>query len=116
MFVNIMSYDSRPLEQCRFESHQKYVDLQYTIRGTEGIEYADINGLETDGLYCSDSDLQFYRPPKITSTLAIEGNTFVIFFPNDAHRPQIALGKPAPLKKLVVKIDATILDYEIYER
>ena len=30
--------------------------------------------------------------------------TFVVFFPHDAHMPGLALGEPAPVRKVVVKV------------
>jgi len=34
MYVNVMEYDTLPRTMCHFETHRKYVDLQYTIRPT----------------------------------------------------------------------------------
>src|SRR5439155_23683956 len=51
MYVNVMEYATLPREQCHFESHRKYVDLQYTITGSEVIEWRRSGELETAGRY-----------------------------------------------------------------
>jgi len=112
MFVNVMTYSSEPRAACRFESHRKYIDLQYTIEGLEGIDYCNRAELEDDGGYDTEKDLQFHLPAEASFTLPVSGKTFCIFFPEDAHRPKIALKEPGPLKKLVVKINLDLLNNE----
>lgn len=110
MFVNVQAYDTEPREKCRFESHRRYVDLQYTIRGEEGIDYRNAGELDEDGGYEPGRDLQFYRGADPACTVTVAGEGFCVFFPEDAHRPKVAVGgEPAPLKKLVVKIDLELL-------
>jgi len=112
MFVNVMTYDTEPRENCRFESHRRYIDLQYTIEGVEGIDYRNRADLEDDGAYDEEKDLLFHKSAEAACTLSISGDTFCVFFPEDAHRPKVALGEPGPIKKLVVKIDLELLNYE----
>jgi YhcH/YjgK/YiaL family protein len=112
MYVNVLSYETVSREDCRFESHREYIDLQYTIEGEEGIDYCNFRKLEKDGEYDSDLDLQFYTATPQESTLRIDGNTFCVFFPEDAHRPKIKLTQPKLLKKLVVKIHIKLLKDE----
>jgi YhcH/YjgK/YiaL family protein len=116
MFINVMTYSSEPRELCRFESHRTYIDLQYTIEGIEGIDYRNRSDLEDDGAYDKEKDVQFHLPMEASCTLPISGNTFCVFFPEDAHRPKLALKQPAMLKKLVVKIDLKLLNNEQSKR
>lgn len=111
MFVNVQAYDTEPRERCRFESHRRYIDLQYTINGREGIDYRNRADLQDDGEYDAEKDLLFHRPADATSTLTVTGDYFCVFFPEDAHRPKVALKGPGPLRKLVVKIDLKLLSY-----
>lgn len=113
MFVNVMEYDTLPREECRFESHRRYLDLQYTIRGVEGIDYLNRAELLNDGEYDVDRDLLFHHAPQQAScTLAVAGDHFCVLFPEDAHRPKVALGTPGPIRKLVVKINLELLSHE----
>lgn len=113
MFVNVMEYDTLPRENCRFESHRQYLDLQYTIQGVEGIDYLNRAELEDDGEYDPDKDLLFHKSPERTGcTVAVSGDHFCVLFPEDAHRPKLALGTPGPIRKLVVKINLELLSHE----
>ncbi|MEM0966382.1 MAG: YhcH/YjgK/YiaL family protein [Verrucomicrobiota bacterium] len=109
MFVNVQSYATEPRENCRFESHRRNVDLQYTIEGLEGIDYLNRANLESDGEYDPDKDLLFHKPAAEACTLRISGSGFCVFFPGDAQRPKVALQEPALVRKLVVKIDIDLL-------
>ena len=33
LFVIIQDYTTKPVEQCRWESHRKYIDIQYMLAG-----------------------------------------------------------------------------------
>lgn len=112
MFVNVLSYECLSRGVCRFESHRNYVDLQYTIEGVEGIDFCNFRKLEKDGEYDAAKDLQFYMAAPQETSLRIDEDTFCIFFPEDAHRPKVALAGPKRIKKLVVKIDIELLKNE----
>jgi biofilm protein TabA len=110
MFVNVMEYNTESRENCRFESHRRYLDVQYTIAGVEGIDYYNRAELENEGGYNLERDLLFHKAPDQDScTLAVTGDRFCVFFPEDAHRPKVAIGEPGPIRKLVVKIDLELL-------
>ena len=59
--------------------------------------------MEKDGDYNSDLDLQFFKPTPQESTLCIDGNTFFVFFPEDAHRPKINLRQSGLIKNKLLK-------------
>lgn len=65
--VNVHGYDTLPRDRCRFESHRRYVDLQYCISGGEVIDWCLASDLVSDGEYDSEKDVQFYRPPAFST-------------------------------------------------
>jgi len=105
LYANIMEYETLPREQCRFESHAKYIDLQFTISGLELIDCAWSSHLAPDGGFSAEKDLQFYLPADPLTTLFMGPRHFAIFFPCDAHRPKVRTAGPASAFKLVVKIN-----------
>jgi len=109
MFVNVHGYDPLPREQCRFESHRKYLDLQYCIRGGELIEWQRTALLETDGPYDETKDVQFYRLRDSQTGLHMTPGSFVIFYPTDAHLPKVCDGVNKSVFKLVIKVKRTLL-------
>lgn len=109
IYVSIQEYCTLARHEARFESHERYVDLQYTLSGLEGIDWAPRGSLQPDGPFAND--VQFWLPPsEPVTTLCQSPRRFAIFFPADAHRPKVRLGPQDPVRKLVVKIEKSLLD------
>lgn len=104
LYAMVMSYETVAPEQSRFESHQRAVDLQYTLAGYEGIEWAHSSDLQPDGGYDTEKDLQFYLPGKPQGFVENRPGYFSIYVPSDAHRPKVRLEGATKVFKLVVKI------------
>jgi biofilm protein TabA len=109
MFVNVMKYDTLPREQCNFESHRKYVDLQYTIRGGETIEWRRSSELTAAGPYDDPKDLQFYQLGDAPTRLHMPPGYFAVFYPSDAHLPKVLDGVHASVYKAVIKVGIHLL-------
>ena len=104
IYINVHGYDTLPREQCRYESHRKYVDLQYCITGGELIDWQLASTLEPDGPFDTAKDLQFYRLGRSLTTIQMLPGSFAIFFPSDAHLPKRSDGINRPVFKLVIKV------------
>lgn len=104
IYANIHGYDTLPQEQCRFESHRRYVDLQYCISGGELIDWQLLSRLQPQGAYETEKDFQFYTPAPSQCTMRMTPGSFAVFFPSDAHAPKRADGVHPSVFKLVVKI------------
>ncbi len=104
MFVNVHGYDTLPEDQCRFESHRQYIDLQYCIRGGERIAWQLTSELITDGGYNPDKDFQYHKTTTATTILTLTPGCFAVFYPEDGHRPKQYDGVNQRVWKLVVKI------------
>jgi YhcH/YjgK/YiaL family protein len=110
-FVNVHGYATQPRELCTWENHPETIDLQYMIEGMEGIDLAAVETLGEPTVFKPESDTQKFAANDDPATqLILRGGDFVIFLPGEAHRPKVAVGEPASLKKLVVKIPAKMLD------
>ncbi len=109
VYVNVHGYDTLPREQCRFESHRRYLDLQYCISGGETIDWRLVSGLEPDAAYDENKDVAFYRPASAEATLRMSPGSFAIFHPPDAHRPRVHDGVNPSVFKLVIKIDRRLV-------
>ncbi|WP_051321272.1 YhcH/YjgK/YiaL family protein [Chrysiogenes arsenatis] len=111
MYVNLHSYYTLPFNECRFESHLHYIDLQYCIAGGERIEHAAADLLERNGEYDAVKDFQYYATSSSIKTQMIDLNPGIcgIFFPGEAHKPKIHNQRDPHIKKLVVKIHQKLL-------
>jgi YhcH/YjgK/YiaL family protein len=71
------------------------------VQGTEGIGYANIHHMQ-QGEYDAKKDfLPLFGEGDL---VALKSGSFVLLLPEDAHMPGMAIGTPAPIRKVVVKI------------
>jgi YhcH/YjgK/YiaL family protein len=102
----LQGYETKPAEGKKFEAHRRYVDIQYVVSGAERIGHAHTAGLRVVQPYDPETDCALYDPPAGTGTdLVLCAGAFAIFWPHDAHRPGCALGAPAPVRKVVLKVE-----------
>ncbi len=93
---------TRPQEACRLETHRRYIDVQYVVRGRELMGYAPAMLLKPEGPYDAERDVQFHQGR--ADFLLLQQGMFAVMLPSDAHMPGVAVdGQPAAVKKIVVK-------------
>jgi len=100
IFANIQEYTTK--ESGLFESHKKYIDIQYIIKGFEQIEVNNIENLEQCIEYDEEKDVMFFNGAG--SFIKIKEGYFTIFYPQDGHKPCISDINKSQVKKVVVKI------------
>jgi biofilm protein TabA len=101
-YATITEAPSKTFEQSAWESHRKYIDLQYVIKGEEKIGVAPVATAAVIKPYDDARDAVNYNTEG-QFYIATPG-TFFLFFPGDAHRPNIKVDGYDIVKKLVIKI------------
>ncbi|HEX5154392.1 MAG TPA: YhcH/YjgK/YiaL family protein [Parafilimonas sp.] len=105
VYAMITENPTKNLDSTKWESHRNYIDLQSVIKGEEKIGVADIAKLTVTMPYDASKDLANYSGDgKFYNALPA---TFFLFFPGDAHRPNITTNGNKPDKKIVIKIRYT---------
>ena len=101
IFAIVQEYDTKEEQDCVLESHHKYIDIQYMIKGSElmGVTCLNDQDIFEENL---EKDYTLYTAE--TSMLKVEEGMFTIFFPEDLHRPGVKAGQIAKVKKVVVKV------------
>ncbi len=103
--ASVQRYDSFGWDENRFETHEKYFDVQYVI---EGMEYCGVCKREELGpvavTYDEANDIEFYEEPVHSGKVFLNAGDFIVLAPEDAHKPRCAVDKPMPIKKIVVKV------------
>lgn len=101
----VSEYETTPVGLGKFEAHRHVIDIQYPIIGEERIKWSPLSEMTAISEYDQLSDTTFYTNPSGQNECTIGGGVFAIFFPEDAHRPQLC-GKAGKLKikKLTVKV------------
>lgn len=102
LYALVQTYQSRLRGNCQFEAHRKYIDVQYVVKGVEQMGYANIAALKNAVPYSAENDAEMLAGEG--SFIAAPAGTFVVFFPEDAHMPCLAVGKPDTVNKIVIKI------------
>lgn len=86
---------------AKFECHNKYIDIQLCIRGSEQMGWKPREKcLHEKGGYNEEKDVQLYSDGPDMFFQLTDGQ-FAIFFPADVHAPMIGTGE---IKKLVIKV------------
>ena len=99
IYANVDEYETKT--DGKYEAHRKYIDIQYMIKGEEYIGVTDINNCKTCIEYDEEKDLEFFTADNEFQTL--KKGEFLIFYPQDAHKPCINKDK-IKCKKVVVKV------------
>ena len=102
VYAMITEAPSKEFEQSAWESHRKYIDLHYLIRGQEKIGVAPVTSATVTKPYDETRDAANYSAEG-KYYIAAPGE-FFLFFPSDAHRPNIKVEGYDTVKKLVIKI------------
>ena len=97
-------YDTKERKNCFFESHKKYVDVQFIVEGEEIIEVSDVNDMNIDANYDSELDLLKYELASKASIIKLKKGDIAIFYPQDAHMPCVQSNNSQKVVKTVVKV------------
>ena len=103
--ASIQRYTSFKWDENRFETHEKYFDVQYVIEGMETCGVCDRSSCKVIAVpYNESNDVTFYDEPEHYSIVFLNAGDFIVLAPEDAHKPRCAAEKQIPIKKIVVKV------------
>ncbi len=103
--VGVSEYTTKPINENGYETHDKFIDIQFLLAGNERILCRRREILTEKVPYNAEKDCTFYyQNDENCTNLILADGYFVIFFPNDAHAPQLCLDVPENVKKIVVKV------------
>ena len=110
IYVQVFDMTTKPFAETRPEVHRQYADVQFSVCGREQIGVASDDGsnaVAEDLL--AERDLLFYAGVQNESMLTMTPGSFAVFLPSDVHRPGVAVGGPATVRKVVVKVRVSLL-------
>jgi len=103
MYYLVQSYETKPESECTYESHRKYIDIQYIVSGKERHDVANISILTPKDAYNEEKDIIKYDGQG--SSIILDKNYFAIYFPEDGHKPNIRTGNDSvAMTKVIFKI------------
>jgi len=105
VFASVTEDPSKDFDKTNWESHKKYIDVQCVLVGEERMgKWPVAEVTTTTKPYDETKDVANYTAPG--KFYNIPAGTFIIFFPGEAHRPNITPGGNKVVKKLVIKVRA----------
>lgn len=108
VYATIQKQTTAAPEEKKAESHYKYIDIQYLIRGKELQGYAPL----PEGAVREEHperDVIYYPEVEAEHFIELKPGDFTVYFTNDIHRPNCAAGESMDIKKVVLKIREAIL-------
>jgi YhcH/YjgK/YiaL family protein len=107
VFAIVQEYETKDPALEKLESHRKYIDVQYVVKGEERMGHALLKNQNPSRAYNADDDYMLFDEAPDFFSVVKEG-MFTIFFPNDLHMPCIQHGATTQVKKIVFKIAVDI--------
>lgn len=88
-------------DAARTETHRRYIDIQYTLSGSDLIGWMPASECRHSTGYDDAKDVEFYTDrPEVW--FGVKAGQFAIFLPHDAHAPMANEGQP--ISKIVLKV------------
>lgn len=106
VFFNCQTVKTQPVEERFFEGHKKYIDIQIVINGEEKIGYSTRSNVVRTTTWNRETDFEKYEG-SVDHLFELNGDTFIILFPEEPHMPLVhGENGPMEIKKVVFKIKA----------
>ena len=102
LFAIVEEYTTLPPDECRWEAHRAYIDVQFVVRGVERMGFMNISRAVEREPYDQSRDVAFFEPGD--DFVTVHAGMFAVFGPEDVHAPRGAAGSPALARKIVVKV------------
>jgi YhcH/YjgK/YiaL family protein len=114
LFALVQRYITKPTSEGRWEAHNRHIDLQFIVAGTEVMGHAPRSSLAITEPYDQEKDILFLAGQG--NLFTIPAGSFAIFFPHDAHMPMLSPGSPSQVHKIVIKIRADAISLPVIPR
>ncbi len=110
VFVMVQDIKTKAKSEMRLEAHNRYIDIQYIVKGEELFGFCRRNNGEVvDEDLLVERDIIFFKDRLDEINIVVKEGQFVIFYPNDLHRPWCYVDQPKDIRKVVVKVHVDLL-------
>jgi biofilm protein TabA len=97
----VQEYTTRPVDECAWEAHRKYIDVQFVVRGSERMGHGARSSLVPRQAYDAERDVSLFEPG--AAFVTVGPGSYAISGPEDVHAPGGAVREPEVVRKVVVK-------------
>lgn len=104
LFMLVSDDTTQPIGERKAEFHRRYLDIQIVMRGQESMTFSTLPAGKPDTDWLEDKDIAFLPEGAQEKTVVLSEGDFVVFYPGEVHKPLCAVGEPAGVRKVVVKL------------
>lgn len=109
VFMNVMQFVTQQPEQKKAELHEQYIDIQVLLAGEERILFGMTDSArQCDEMHVED-DYQLCSEIADEQAIVLKPGRFAIFMPGEPHKPGCVVQAPMDIKKVVIKVRASLL-------
>ena len=110
MKFSLFRAETAPASSRKPETHIENIDIHYLVSGEEALAYQAFSPALKVTENLVDADNVFYENrPEDQSMTRLAPRGFAVYFPWDVHMPLCAVGQPAKVRKVVVKVPVRLL-------
>ncbi len=102
-------YDTIRKRESVSETHDNFYDLVIILSGEEKIYIDSRNECKQKRAYDAENDITLYQGKCERITVKLRSGYFVLFGPNDVHRPYCHLKSKSHIKKITFKIAKALI-------
>jgi YhcH/YjgK/YiaL family protein len=103
LFFFLNEYETKEVENCFWEAHQKYLDLHFILEGKENIAVDHIERQLVKEEYTVEKDAIFFEGD-VHSVITMNPGDVMICFPEDSHMAGIIAEQTQRVRKIVLKV------------
>ncbi|MDD3569991.1 MAG: YhcH/YjgK/YiaL family protein [Lachnospiraceae bacterium] len=104
VYAVVSEYSTRTLDEGKYETHEKYLDIQCLLEGEEFILITNKSKLKSTG-YDAVCDKENYTDGAEEVSVRIMPEVALILYPEEAHKACCMVNnEKKPVKKLLLKV------------
>lgn len=109
IFARVIELTTRDKSDQLAEKHKQFFDIHYLLEGEETIGWS----IQEEGLipaepYNPEYDAALFGDIAAEMPIRLTPGMYVVLFPEDIHRPGLTEHRPAPVRKVVVKMNTDL--------
>ncbi len=104
LFALVQAYQTAEPADKKWETHEKYIDIQFVAEGTEICGWAPAGSMVPAGDYLPEKDIRYYLDTAPSTPVRLQSGFFAILMPEDIHRPGCCVEAPEAVRKVVLKV------------
>lgn len=103
-YVNVQTFQTKMRKDGKFESHERYTDVQLLVSGEELDTIATRDEVRVMTPYNETKDITFYYNEMQGIDYVLSAGNYLVFDPSQVHMPGINCNGVHTNRKLIIKV------------